>query len=184
MQKLKHQRFILTIALMLSLTMHLIYGIEGAAQLGAMEQKLQRQAAQLKDKQEQIEVLEVILERRDTDDTDELEYIGKFTITHYCACNICCGKSDGITYTGTKAQEGRTVAVDPDVIPLGSTVIIDGQEYVAEDVGGAIKGNRLDIFKSSHDEALQAGILQAEVYIGRREWITYQYLKQYTQNLK
>ena len=58
MQKLKHQRFILTIALMLSLTMHLIYGIEGAAQLGAMEQKLQRQAAQLKDKQEQIEVLE------------------------------------------------------------------------------------------------------------------------------
>ena len=48
MHRLRREKILLTIALMFSLTMHLIYGIEGAAQMGVMEQKLQRQAAQLK----------------------------------------------------------------------------------------------------------------------------------------
>ncbi|MFR5613204.1 MAG: 3D domain-containing protein [[Clostridium] innocuum] len=48
-----------------------------------------------------------------------------------------------------KAIEGHTIAVDPDVIPLGSKVLIDGHVYVAEDVGGAVKGNVIDIYSSS-----------------------------------
>ena len=91
---------------------------------------------------------------------------GTFTVTHYCPCEICCGKTDGITFTGTQATEGRTVAVDPNVIPLGSTLIIDGNEYIAEDIGGAIKGNRIDRYMDNHQEALNAGIVQAEVWIG------------------
>lgn len=95
----------------------------------------------------------------------ELFCLGEFTITHYCPCELCCGEwADGITYTGTEATEGRTIAVDPDVIPLGSTVIIDGHEYIAEDIGGAIQGNRIDIFMESHEAALIEGVTIAEVY--------------------
>jgi 3D (Asp-Asp-Asp) domain-containing protein len=96
----------------------------------------------------------------------ELEELGTFKLTAYCACPKCCGKwADGITYTGTKATEGRTIAVDPKVIPLGSTVYIDGVPYIAEDIGGAIKENRIDVFFSSHEAALQFGVQHADVAI-------------------
>lgn len=91
-------------------------------------------------------------------------YLGAFIVTHYCACEICCGKTDGITATGTVATEGRTVAVDPQVIPYGSKIAVyypDGSlgHYVAEDCGGAIKGKRLDVYMDSHEAALAAGII-------------------------
>ena len=86
-----------------------------------------------------------------------------FTITYYCPCSRCCGKSDGITESGTIATEGRTIAVDPDVIPLGTTVTIGGHDYIAEDTGGAIKGLHIDIFVNDHQEALNFGKHEAEV---------------------
>lgn len=96
----------------------------------------------------------------------ELVSLGEFKITHYCPCPKCCGEwADGITYTGTQATEGRTIAVDPSVIPLGSVVVIDGQEYIAEDIGGAIQGNRIDVYMDSHQAALEAGVKYSEIYI-------------------
>lgn len=93
--------------------------------------------------------------------------LGTFTLTAYCPCPKCCGEwSDGITYMGTWATQGRTIAVDPDVIPLGSSVEIAGQTYVAEDIGGAIQGNRIDVFFRSHAEALQFGVQYADVLLG------------------
>ena len=91
--------------------------------------------------------------------------LGEFTTTHYCACSRCCGKSDGVTATGTQATAGRTIAVDPEVIPLGTEVIIDGQSYIAEDTGGAIKGNKIDIFCESHEEAINRGRITREVFV-------------------
>lgn len=91
--------------------------------------------------------------------------LGEFTCTAYCSCETCCGEwADGVTFTGGLATEGRTIAVDPNVIPLGSVVEIAGQQYVAEDIGGAIKGNRIDIYMDSHAEALQWGVQHHEVY--------------------
>jgi 3D (Asp-Asp-Asp) domain-containing protein len=90
---------------------------------------------------------------------------GVFEITHYCKCTRCCGKNDGITATGTQATAGRTIAVDPEVIPLGTEVIIDGQSYIAEDTGGAIKGNKIDIFCDSHEEAINRGRITREVFV-------------------
>lgn len=86
--------------------------------------------------------------------------------TAYCPCVKCCGKTDGITATGTKATAGRTIAVDPDVIPYGTEVIINGHTYVAEDCGGAINKNDIDIFFDTHEEALQFGrqVLTAYYY--------------------
>ena len=98
------------------------------------------------------------------------EPLGEFTLTAYCPCMKCCGKTDGITATGTTAAEGRTIAVDPRVIPYGSAVTLyfaDGTShtYTAEDCGGAIKGNRLDIYFDDHQAALQFGVQSAMVYV-------------------
>lgn len=99
-----------------------------------------------------------------------VQYTETFTVTAYCACYDCCGKNEnnphyGVTATGTKATAGRTVAVDPTVIPYGSTVIIDGHSYIAEDTGGAVKGKRIDIYFDNHDEALKFGRRELEVTI-------------------
>lgn len=97
----------------------------------------------------------------------EIKYtsLGMFDITAYCACVKCCGKSDGITATGTRATEGRTIAADPKVLPYGTKVIINGHEYVVEDCGGAIKGNKIDIYFDSHEDALQFGVQRLEVFV-------------------
>lgn len=81
----------------------------------------------------------------------------EMVLTAYCSCVECCGKDDGITATGTLAKQGRTIAVDPRYIPYGTEVIIDGVTYIAEDCGGAIKGDRIDLFFSSHEQALSFG---------------------------
>lgn len=107
----------------------------------------------------------------------EIESLGEFVLTAYCPCVKCCGEwsaehpsrvgTDYIqkTASGTIPTAGRTIGVDPSVIPFGTTVIISGHEYVAEDRGGAIKGNRIDIFFDDHDEALEFGRQTAEVFI-------------------
>jgi len=90
------------------------------------------------------------------------------TVTHYCACAECCGKSDGITATGVRATPGVTVAVDPAVIPMGTVLTADYGDgiphtYRAEDTGGAVKGARIDLFTGSHQEAMALGIRSAVV---------------------
>ena len=98
---------------------------------------------------------------------DSLVSLGEFETTAYCGCEKCCGKWSeyGLTASGTEPQEGKTVAVDKDVIPLGTTLVINGEEYIAEDTGGAVKGNVIDIFFCSHDEALEYGRQKLEVFI-------------------
>lgn len=92
------------------------------------------------------------------------------TITFYCNERYphICGTGDGIAYDGTPALAWATCAVDPDVIPLGSTVMVDLGDgeglrtLVANDTG--VKGNHLDICVESHNSALQLGRQTATVY--------------------
>lgn len=95
----------------------------------------------------------------------------KFKASAYCSCSACCGKSTGITASGMKACYG-TVAVDPRVIPLGTRLYIEASdgsfvygECIAADTGGAIKGNKVDLFFPSHSEALNFGRKNVDVYI-------------------
>ena len=112
------------------------------------------------------EVIEIKLVTPVKEEIVERTSLGEYTITAYCACELCCGQwADGITYTGTVATEGRTIAVDPGVIPLGSVVEIHGSEYIAEDIGGAIDGNHIDIFFNSHEDAVEWGVQEYEVYL-------------------
>ncbi len=114
-----------------------------------------------------IEVKQIVKEPETTPEPEsEKVSLGEYRITAYCACEVCCpGTSDGITYTGTIATEGRTIAVDPDVIPLGSIVEINGAEYVAEDIGGAIKGERIDLYFNSHQGALEWGVQYLDIFL-------------------
>lgn len=92
-------------------------------------------------------------------DIEIREYIGDFTLTYYCVepyAHTCGG--GGLTASGTTVTPYRSVAVDPKVIPLGTKLYIEGVGYrVAEDTGGAVKGNKLDLSVTTHKEALTLG---------------------------
>jgi 3D (Asp-Asp-Asp) domain-containing protein len=70
------------------------------------------------------------------------------------------------TKTGTWPKEGRTVAVDPSVIPLGSRLVIDGVGgYIAEDTGGAIKGRIIDLYMTDRTDCIKHGRQTVEVRV-------------------
>lgn len=91
--------------------------------------------------------------------------LGEFKLTYYCSCELCCDVETGITATGKPVVEGRTIAVDPSVIPYGTQVIIGGHIFTAEDCGGAIKDNKIDIYVNNHQKALELGVNYADVYL-------------------
>lgn len=103
-----------------------------------------------------------------SDTETSLEYIGQFKISHYCCgpYKHICGDGKGLTRTGIPVHPGL-ISVDPNVIPLGSIVMIDGTEYIAEDTGGMIKGNKIDMAVQTHQEALNLGVYYTDVYLVR-----------------
>jgi len=107
--------------------------------------------------------------------------LGDFTLTAYCPCVRCCEiwsaehpsriGTDYVqrTASGALPQAGRTIAADTNVLPFGTVVYIDDHEYVVEDRGGAIKGNAIDIFFDTHDEAKNFGRQTHEVFIKKED---------------
>ena len=80
---------------------------------------------------------------------ESYDYMGRYYITGYDACYSCCGKTDGITASGTKATVGRTVAMKN--VPFGTKIYIDGiGERVVEDRG--VSSGRVDVFCGNHSE--------------------------------
>lgn len=88
--------------------------------------------------------------------------LGVFRITYYCPCKRCSGRWGKQTASGATCTEGRTVAVDKRVIPLGTHLIIDGADYIAEDTG--VYGRAVDIYLESHEECLMRGVDYMEVF--------------------
>ena len=133
---------------------------------------------QIVSQEELEEIKDVIQEEKEiSEDFEEIsvntpktQNLGVFTVTAYCCCEKCCGKTEthpsyGITASGTKAVEGRTIAVDPKIIPLGRTVYLNGRPYIAEDTGSAIKGNKIDLFINNHQRAQEFGVQEMEVIL-------------------
>jgi 3D (Asp-Asp-Asp) domain-containing protein len=85
--------------------------------------------------------------------------------TAYCPCSECCGRfADNLTAIGRDADT-KGVAVDRKLIPLGSLVSIPGYgTVVADDVGGAIKGKRIDVRFRTHKAALEWGRSKIVIY--------------------
>lgn len=82
---------------------------------------------------------------------EKLISMGSFVITHYCSCEECSGRWGTQTATGNHCEQGRTVAVDPDVIAYGTRILIDDNVYVAEDCGSLVKGDHIDIYVEDHE---------------------------------
>lgn len=95
----------------------------------------------------------------------------KLNTSAYCACEICCGKTDGITASGRKAKPWHTVAAGRKY-PIGTIVYFPALAnmpnngwFEVEDRGGAISDEKLDIYFESHEEALKYGRKTLEAYI-------------------
>ena len=87
------------------------------------------------------------------------------TATAYGPGPLDNGKWNDLTYMGGKVKKG-VVAVDPNVIPMGSKLWIEGYgEAIAEDQGSAIKGNRIDLAFNTRQQALDYGIQKVKVYV-------------------
>lgn len=94
-------------------------------------------------------------------DTSQGTYLGRFKLTAYCTCSICCGKwAGGGTASGAAPTPGRTIAMAG--VPFGTKLSINGHIYVVEDRGTAY--GHVDILMASHEEALQFGLKYADVY--------------------
>ena len=105
---------------------------------------------------------------------NDLRVTQTMRVTAYCPCEKCCGKwADGITASGHKIQPGDHFVAAPKTFPFGTTMIIPGyplagqagEEVEVEDRGGAIKGDRLDVFFPTHQEALNWGVQILDVEI-------------------
>ena len=102
--------------------------------------------------------------------------LGEFKLTSYCACEKCCGywatirpldtNGDPIVYTasGAVARQGVTVAADISVLPFGTVILIGGDEFVVQDVGGGVNGKHIDIYFDDHQMALAFGVQYQTIY--------------------
>ena len=91
-----------------------------------------------------------------------LTFLGNFMLTAYCPCSACCGAyATGYTASGTKATEGRTIAMGG--LDFGTKVSINGHIYTVEDRGTAY--GHVDIFFEDHSSALAFGLQYADVYL-------------------
>ena len=102
--------------------------------------------------------------------------LGEFKLTSYCACEKCCGywatirplDEDGnpIVYTasGAVARQGVTVAADTDGLPVGTVLLIGGEDFIVQDVGGGVQGKHIDIYFEDHRAAVEFGVRYETIY--------------------
>lgn len=161
----------------------LIFAGTGYAQAKSVEAKYEEQSKQielykdeLNDMQGQLQeytkykaMYECIAVEKDQlqKEVEELQKwrsLGVFRITAYWYGEDEYG---ALTSMGVKAQVNHTIAVDPQIIPYGSEIMIDGQIYVAEDCGGAVKNNVIDVWVEHQSNSF--GVKYKEIYI-KRKW--------------
>lgn len=141
------------------------------------EQEIKRLGKEIEEKNKQHKQAQETVNQQEkklkelTDRGSNRKELGTFRVTAYCVCEECCEKPPshpeyGITASGIRVQEGVTIAADWSVIPKGSKVFIEGVgERIVHDKGGAIKGNRIDVFLSSHEETKKFGVKQLKVWL-------------------
>lgn len=104
-----------------------------------------------------------------TTDLAKKKYVGDYIITYYCPCSICNGSYGAVDRYGKPLTNG-VAAVDPNIIPMGSTFYVEEADglrtCVAKDVGGAIKGKHIDVFVNvPHNVCETMGNTRKAVYV-------------------
>lgn len=160
--------------------------IELASRIEKSEEKVSRKG----NREEIIEEKEILEEKQvnyvsyrslaENNPPEEYKDVISATATAYCLCQKCCGKLPshpyyGYTASGIKIVPGtgmKVIAVDPNVIPLGTKVYVDGLngawDYgyaIAADTGSAIKNLKIDLYMDTHSEALSWGRRSVDIYV-------------------
>ena len=187
MRKRRIFGIVLTVSLMALLLLWNALTIRNAKELAAALSEAQaaecRTAQRLDDVETQNVVLRSVLDECAASERqlkEEVAFANKLcrlprmtacTVSHYCCEKRphICGTGNGITASNVPVQAGVSVAVDPEVIPLGSTVYVDYGDgvihtYIAHDTGGAVKGNHIDVAVETHAEASRLGLRKAIVW--------------------
>lgn len=163
--------------------------VELETKIDAQNAKTDELVSEINKMKEYIDKIEKEIQEKDnTEDETESTYseieeepslvsLGEFRLTAYCSCQKCCGKwalnrpKDENENEIVKGSSGEvlipkvSIAVDTRVIPHGSKVVINGNTYIAHDTGGAIKGNRIDVYHDNHQEAREFAVQYAEVFL-------------------
>lgn len=187
MRKKRVFGIVLTVSLMALLLLWNALTIRNAKELAAALAEAQaateRTEKRLDDAETQNVVLRSVLDECSASERqlkEEVAFANKLcrlprmtacTVSHYCCEKRphICGTGNGITASGVPVQAGVSVAVDPKVIPLGSTVYVDYGDgvihtYIAHDTGGAVKNNHIDVAVETHAEASRLGLKKAIVW--------------------
>ncbi len=98
------------------------------------------------------------------EETPKKVSLGIFTTTGYCSCEECSTGSN-LTYTETTPKAGHTIAADINIFPVGTKLMIGNTIYTVEDIGSNITQNKIDIFYATHEEAVQHGQKQEEIFV-------------------
>lgn len=164
--------YIIIIVILTTLIVKCIYGKEQYEITHSSKRQYSVITKQFKQQIDKEKTIETETDREVDTQAVEPVSLGEFKLTAYCSCEICCGiwannRPNGIVYgaIGEELKEGYSIAVDPSVIKYGTEVVIDGKVYKAQDCGGAIKGNRIDVYFENHDDALEFGVQYAEVFV-------------------
>lgn len=155
--------FCLGLIAVLFIVLLLLFLLEKHKALAYWQEKADKQAETLEQLDSEITDLNIQISEleRTINFYESWQNIGEFKITYYWPGEDSYGTA---TSTGAVATEGRTVAVDPEIIPYGTEIMIDGHIYIAEDTGYALKGNRtIDIFVNDPKEEMY----YTSVYIRR-----------------
>ncbi|MEO4054422.1 3D domain-containing protein [Solibacillus sp. CAU 1738] len=170
---LEHNVSLESLMSMNNLTSHLIYPgdelkVDGEESIGTTIQEIES------DKQQKIVASTIYSPPAIVESTEEIEPAPSdeesiemvVTATAYTAyCTGCSGTTAyGIDLRANPNQ--KVIAVDPRVIPLGTRVWVEGYgEAIAGDTGGAIKGNKIDVFIPSHDNAMAWGVKTVKIKV-------------------
>lgn len=95
----------------------------------------------------------------ETSSSSQGTYLGNFKLTGYCNCAQCCGTAGNATASGTTPVAGLVAMAG---VPFGTKLLINGNVYTVEDLGTPY--GHVDIYCSSHSEALSFGLQYADVY--------------------
>lgn len=101
--------------------------------------------------------------KKETENDRKGVSLGIFTTTGYCP-GECCGGSSGMTYSGTIPQASHTLSADLNKFPIGTKLMINDIVYTVEDMGSSVRGDWLDIFYDTHEEAVEHGMKKEEVF--------------------
>lgn len=146
--------FCFSLLAVLLIVLLMLFLLEKHKALTYWQEKAEKQAETLQQLDSEITDLNIQISEleRTIEFYESWQCLGEFKVTYYWPGEDSYGSA---TSTGVTAQEGRTVAVDPEIIPYGTEIMIDGHIYIAEDTGSALKGNRtIDIFVNSPKEEM------------------------------